>query len=1176
MNNIIETTTQGELGEFVHLHVHTEYSLLDGKTKIKDLADELASRGATACAITDHGVMYGTHEAFKEFTKRGIKPIIGCEFYTKSLDGSKDRNHLILLAKNQKGAQNLRKLLEESYDPENFYSKPHVPLKSLEAHSEGVICLSGCLGGSIPRALKKGDYDLAMEYARFFKNIYGEDFYIEIQRHEIEIEKSINAQLLILAKNLGIEVVATSDSHYLNKEDKEAHEVLLCIATKKTMDDPSHFSFDGTNYHLLTNEEAHSLYGDIPQAISNTRCIADKCSMEVLEEKIRMPKFPIPATFASEEAYLTHLASEGFRMNFAGTEKIMNPVYHERFSYEMSVINKMGFPGYFLIVQDYINFARSKGIYVGPGRGSAAGSLVAFCLGITDLDPIEFDLLFERFLNPDRISMPDIDTDFEHSRRGEVQEYIREKYGKDKVCGIATFGTLAAKMACKDVAKALGYDVATGVRIAKLIPDEVGMTIKMAINNNPELAALIETDSDVAKIVSIAQKVEGLKRHVSQHACGMIISPSAVSDHIPTMLIQGELVAQHNMSECEEQGSLKMDLLGLKNLTVMHDTLTSIEKNIGAEAVLDKIKSSNSEVRYHDIPLNDRATYTLLAKGLTGGVFQLESPGMTKMIVDMFSDIDNLSDEDIGVQCFERLIAAVALYRPGPMDSIPSYIAGMRDQSKIHYDHESLKEILAPTYGIIVYQEQVIQIVKSLAGFSGGQADDVRKAMGKKIAEKMEKAHKIFIHGNKEAFEAGDDKHYAPGCIANGIPENIATIIWEKMADFAKYAFNRSHAACYAWISYLTAYMSCHMGEHFYSGMLTSYSSTADKFKDYLSQVALRGFKLLPPSVNTSSVNFSAMDGKISYSLQGIKGVNSLANVIETERLSGGVYTSPDDLMSRLRKVNNKCPKGSWEGLAYSGALDCFGFNRREITNAFSEIEASCKANAEAEELGQLSFFSAEERLTNISECKDFTTKQKLELEFEVLGIYVSGHPLDDVVKKLTPVEAKTVGSIDLFPGGEEFYGKKVGLIGQVKNVSPILTKKGDRMCSFILQGKYKEVKCVVFPKQYQMIGHIKSNSIVGIVGNYATNGDFGPQLIVDSLTSGYEDRKEDSLIITVTDKGSQEAALNVLKSAPAGNISVFLKAKGQTKLYRLSFAVEKTSALMTNLANWEYSACTL
>lgn len=614
-----------------------------------------------------------------------------------------------------------------------------------------------------------------------------------------------------------------------------------------------------------------------------------------------------------------------------------------------------------------------------------------------------------------------------------------------------------------------------------------------------------------------------------------------------------------------------MDLLGLKNLTAMHDTLRMVERDYGKEVVLSQINSSHDEIRYHDIPLNDRDTYKLLAEGITTGVFQLESPGMTQTIVDMLADIDGLSDEEITEQCFERLIAVVALYRPGPMDSIPAYIEGMRDQSKIHYDHESLKGILSSTYGIIVYQEQVIQIVKELAGFSGGQADDVRKAMGKKIAEKMEKAHKIFIHGNKEAYESGVDRHYAPGCIANGIPEDVATVIWNKMADFAKYAFNRSHAACYAWISYLTAYMACHWSSQFYAAMLTTYAGT-DKFNEYLSSATTQYIEILQPCVNNSGAEFDVKDGSIMYSLQGIKAVNSVAPLIASERGANGAYKNPDDFLNRITEAGGKLGKGTWEGLVYAGALDCFGYNRKELINAFSAFVNTQKTTAEERFMGQISLFTEAQTATFVTPCKDYTERQKLAYEYDVLGIYISGHPLDGALEKLSPEE--NIVSVDNFSMNETMVGKTVSIIGQAKNVQMRMARSGDSMCTFSLRGRYKEVKCVLFPRQFQVVGTVSGNSIISVTGKVGEDSGFGNQILVDAVGTGFETRSNhnESLVITVTSKESQEALLQLLNQVSEGNTPVFLQVPGSEKKYPINRSVQNSASLLNSLVNWEYS----
>lgn len=717
---------------FSDLHRHSDNSLKDGLTKVKDMVKKTEYSGA----LTDHGVMYGFLEYYKAMKKAGKHPIIGFEGYTESNPGDMDRRHVILLAKNEAGYKNLLKLTSEAFD--HFKMRPHVTWDMFEKYHEGVICTSACLSGPIPTAIRKGNMKLAEKITERFISIFGtEDFYIEIQRHHIKDEDVVNPALLRIAKKYGLKVIATTDSHYPNKEDKEAHEVILCLQNNKTMNDKDRRRYDGDGYFLHNSEQMEELFSDIPEALDNTLEIAEKCNVEIKLGEVNLPNYEFPAPFTSAEDYMLHIATEGFKTRFAGTEHEKDPVYLERFKYEYDMIKKMGFCAYFIIVWDFLNWARTHNIYVGPGRGSAAGSLVAYCMGITDLDPIHYQLFFERFLNPERVSYPDIDSDIEHVGRPAVIQYMIDKYGAGNVCRIVTFGTFAAKQALKDVARVFGHPASFGAKLANLIPEKT-KTIADGLEKNPEFKKLYETNLDVQQVVNIAQRIEGGKRHASQHACGLCVAPSSVSDYLPTSMEIDEetgekaLTAQVVMSEVEELSLIKMDLLGLKNMSVIHEVRDAVIEHYGEKEILRQIGSTKDHFDYEDIPLDDIETYQMLEKGLTGGVFQLESDGMTKgVIVPMLWDIKDGMGDKTGDELFERLIAAVALYRPGPMDYIPDYLESMRDRSKIHYDHPLQKKSLEPTYGVMVYQEQLMQIAQQVAGYSMAEADILRKAAGR-------------------------------------------------------------------------------------------------------------------------------------------------------------------------------------------------------------------------------------------------------------------------------------------------------------------------------------------------------------------------------------------------------------------------------------------------------------
>lgn len=780
---------EGRVIRFADPHRHSDCSLLDGMTQIP----EMVALTEYAGALTDHGVMYGFLTYYKAMKAAGKRPIIGFEAYMEGLDGQLKGNHLVLLAKNEQGVKNLFKLTSEGYD--NFKRKPHVTWAMLEKYHEGVVALSACLAGVIPSALLNENEDAARYAIKRFISIFGtEDFYIELQRHYIHEEDIIRPKLIQLAKEYGLKVVASTDSHYPRKEDARAHELLLCLQTDKTMDDPTHMKFPGTGYHIHTSEEMEELFADCPEALDNTLDLAEKCDVELKLNEVNLPKYEIPKRFSNASEYMVYLAQEGFKEHFGGTEHEKDPVYTDRFDYEIKMIQQMGFESYFIIVWDFINYCRKHDIYVGPGRGSAAGSIVAYCLGITDIDPIKYNLLFERFLNPERVSWPDIDSDIEFSRRPEVIKYMTKKYGEENVCHIVTFGTLAAKQAVRDVARCLNKPVSYSTRLSGLIPKGPGMTIDQALNTSPEFRNAYNTDQDAHEIIDLAQRLEGNRRHASQHACGIVLAPTQVSDYLPTSMERDTetglkaLTSQVEKDEVEALSLIKMDLLGLKNMGVIHEVMDRIMVTRGESSVRAQLKiPADSKLRYQDIPLDDRASYKMLAQGLTGGVFQLESAGMTSLVQELLADIDSLPEERMG-ECFERIVAAVALYRPGPMDYIPDYLSGVKDPANVHYDCPEEESILASTYGVLVYQEQLMQIARKLAGYTMGEADVIRKACAKKKQHLLVEERKKFIYGNKADFDAGKTKHHIIGCVDNGIPEKVAIEIWEKMEKFGKYA----------------------------------------------------------------------------------------------------------------------------------------------------------------------------------------------------------------------------------------------------------------------------------------------------------------------------------------------------------------------------------------------------
>ena len=1131
---------------FADLHRHSDNSLQDGMTKVKDMV----SRTEYAGALTDHGNMYGFLEYYKGMKDAGKKPILGFEGYMEGLDGSLTRRHVILLAKNDIGYKHLLKLTSESFD--HFKMKPHVTWAMLEKYHEGIICLSACLAGLIPTAIKDGNMELAEETIQRYISIFGkDDFYIELQRHHIQEEDMVRPKLVYLAEKYRLKTVATTDSHYPNPEDREAHDVLLCLQTEKTINDEKRMRYQGDGYFLHNSEQMEELFSDFPEALDNTLEIAEKCNVTVKLGDVNLPNYEIPAPFTSSDEYMLHIAKEGYQSRFGGTPLENNQEYRDRFDYEAKMIKQMGFSGYFIIVWDFINWAKNNNIYVGPGRGSAAGSMVAYCMGITDLDPIKYNLLFERFLNPERVSYPDIDTDIEHVGRPKVIQYMIQKYGADHVCRIVTFGTFAAKQAIKDVARVFEFPASYGAKLSSMVPDGVGMTIDKALEESVELQNTYQYDEDAKKIIDIAKRIEGGKRHASQHACGLCVAPSAVSDFLPTsMEVDDEtgekaLTSQVIMTEVEELSLIKMDLLGLKNMSVIHEVIDAVVKNYGEQKILEQIHSDKPHLRYQDIPLNDRETYRMLAHGLTGGVFQMESPGMTKVITQMLEDIDTLPDDRIE-ECFERLIAAVALYRPGPMDFIPNYIAGLQDIHNVHYVTPELQDILQSSYGVIVYQEQVMQIVRKLAGYSLGRADVVRKAMGKKKQKVMDAEKLVFLYGNKDAYESGKDAAYAPGCIENGIPEPVAQEIWSQMSDFAKYAFNRSHAACYAYIAYLTAYMSCHWPAEFYAAMLNAFIEASDKMKAYLAQANNRGIKLMLPDIQKSICHFSATQGGILFGLQGISGLKAMAVHIVEEREENGPYKGIQDLYERLGGKDEKLNKKCIEGLVYSGALREFSDNKAALLEQYNLVEANYKAEATNRILNQISLFGEADTKIELPEVRRLSPEFELTKEMETLGMYVSSHPTDLYTGKIKEhIEVTPLEKLIQIETPMRF----IKTIALIKDIKRFYTKQRREMASFTAETKYASISCVVFPDNLDEIkAYLNENAVYCISGSLIKDnrGD-GMQLSVQELLAPdfVLTAPQEAVRVSIFNRAEQDAVLYFIKTHP-GDTPVILLAAGR------------------------------
>lgn len=996
---------------YVPLHRHSEYSLLDGSIRIKDLVDRTPFIGA----ITDHGNMFGFLKYYTEMKKQGKIPIIGMEGYMKDIDGENKRHHVILLCKNNTGYKNLCKLTSNSYEEENFYRKPQITWEDLEKHSEGLVVLSACLGGEIPQNIIKGDLNRAKKVACKFKEIFKDDFYIEIQRHGLDDEATVNPRLESIADELGIKIVATSDAHYLNKEDSKVHEILLCMQTKKTINDPDRFRFKGKNYHLHTKEEMENLFSDKKEYVRNTLEVAKKCtSLELDLGHVKLPDFQIPQNI-SEYDYFRRLIYMGSVNRGINLNDKKNLVYLERVKKELEVITNMGFIGYFLIVQDFVNYAKSKGILVGPGRGSAAGSLICYFLNITEVDPIRHGLIFERFLNPDRISMPDIDIDFPDDKREEVIEYVRNKYGEDRVSNIITFGTLGAKMVVRDVARTLEYPYAIGDSISKKIPMKPKITLNDCLEDE-EFKSFIDGNATNKEIMKYALNLESLPRHSSKHACGVIISSEKISDVIPEAIVgrKGDKsrVTQVTMTECEDLGLLKMDFLGLKTMTHIANTLEAIKKNRGID------------MKFVDIPIDDKDSYELLAKGLTSGLFQLESEGMRSFMTRLFGDIftnKNITNEEL----FERLTAGISLYRPGPIDYIDDYLAGMRNSRSITYDTKELEPILKSTYGIIVYQEQVMEIARKLAGYTMAGADSLRKSMGKKKREIMEMEKPKFLEG----------------CKKNGISEEISTTIWDKMEKFCQYAFNKSHAVGYAYIAAKTTYLKRYFHEEFMAELLNTCIGNSEKISKYLNDIKSEGLKISLPNINKSMNNYYGKDGEVFIGFSGIKNVGKTGALIEKER----GFRAFESLSDFVLRTKDFLDRSSFESLVYAGAFDEIHPNKKELIVSFDNFKSFIKREQKRDK-NQFSMFDGMDKVEDlIIKCNDIPPINKALLEEEVLGMIISNHPV-----KIVKEEFKNAKLYENTVGGL-LSGKKGSLIAMVNNVDKRFSKDGRVYISFSL-----------------------------------------------------------------------------------------------------------------------------
>ena len=1040
---------------FTHLHLHTGFSLLDGSSKISELVKRVKELGMDACAITDHGVMYGVIEFYKACKAEGIKPIIGCEVYVapgsrfeKGVEKSAKRyNHLILLAENDTGHKNLMKIVSRGFT-EGFYYKPRVDYELLREYHEGIIASSACLAGIVPTKLREGDYEGAKAEALRLRDVFGENnFFLELQDHGLPEQKFANQGLMRISAETGIPLIATNDCHYLYKEDAEAHDVLICIQTQKIVTDDDRMKYEGGQFYVKSPEEMKEIFHYIPEAIENTEKIAERCNVEIEFGKYHLPEYPVPEGYTAL-SYLNKLCEDGFKLRYEGITGDEENELRARLKYEIDTISNMGFVDYFLIVWDYINFAKEHNIAVGPGRGSAAGSIVAYCLGITGVDPIKYNLLFERFLNPERVTMPDIDIDFCVLRRQEVIDYVTEKYGREKVVQIVTFGTMAAKMVIRDVGRALDLSYSFCDKVAKMIPNELKMNIDKALKDNPDLMQLYEENEDAKKLIDLSRRLEGLPRHTSIHAAGVVISKREVDSYVPiSTSSDGAVTTQYTMETIEQLGLLKMDFLGLRNLTVIEKAVELVNRN--------RRKSGQDDFDIEKIDMEDENVYLMISEGKTEGVFQLESPGMTSFMKKLRPD--NIED----------IIAGISLYRPGPMEFIDDYINGKRNSTEVEYDCEELKPILQSTYGCIVYQEQVMQIVRELAGYSYGQSDLLRRAMSKKKDSVMRQERQNFVYG--------DESKGIPGCVAKGVSEQVANKIYDKMIDFAKYAFNRSHAAAYAFITYQTAYLKYYYPKEYMAALLTSVMSNTGKVSEYILSSKNMGIAILPPDVNEGEGNFTAVKEGIRYGMSAIKGLGgNVTEAIVRDREERGDYKSLSDLVERLSGILNK--KGL-EALIKSGALDGLSGTRREKMAVYEQVLDSVSHEKHSKMAGQLSLFDvAPQEDLSALEVKmpvlgEFDMETKLAFEKEMIGIYLSGHPLYDYQDFLRGI--CNANSMDFVYDEEE---ERVNvrsdmnyvLGGIAAGVNVKLTRNNQRMAFITLEDLVGNIEVIVFPRDFE------------------------------------------------------------------------------------------------------------
>ena len=1144
---------------FAHLHVHTEYSLLDGSNKIKECVSRVKELGMNSVAITDHGVMFGVIDFYRAAKAVGIKPILGCEVYVapgsrfdKEAAGSGEERyyHLVLLAENDLGYHNLMKIVSRGFT-EGYYYKPRVDLEVLKEFHEGIIALSACLAGEVQRNILRGMYSEGKEAALRYQKIFGEgNFFLELQDHGMQEQKMVNQSLLRMSQETGIELVATNDIHYTYAEDEKPHDMLLCIQTGKKLSDENRMRYEGGQYYIKSEEEMRTLFPYALQALENTQKIADRCNVEIEFGVTKLPKYDVPEGYTSWE-YLQHLCYQGLKKRYpSGDEALKN-----RLEYELSVIKSMGYVDYFLIVWDFIKYAKDHGIMVGPGRGSAAGSIVAYCLEITSIDPIKYQLLFERFLNPERVSMPDIDVDFCFERRQEVIDYVVEKYGSDRVVQIVTFGTMAAKGVIRDVGRVMDLPYAFVDSIAKMIPKELNITLDRALSMNPELKKLYQEDDQVHELIDMSKRLEGLPRHTSMHAAGVVISQKSVDEYVPLSLgSDGSVVAQFTMTTLEELGLLKMDFLGLRTLTVIQDAARLASESAG------------ERIDINQIDYDDKRVLESIGTGKTDGIFQLESGGMKSFM------------KELKPQNLEDIIAGISLYRPGPMDFIPQYIKGKNHPETITYDCPQLEPILAPTYGCIVYQEQVMQIVRDLAGYTLGRSDLLRRAMSKKKGEVMERERKNFVYGNSEEG--------VPGCIANGIDEETANKIYDEMIDFAKYAFNKSHAAAYAVVSYQTAWLKYYYPVEFMAALMTSVIDNPGKVSEYIYTCRQLGIEILPPDINKGEGSFSVDNGNIRYGLAAIKSIGRpVIDAIIAERNARGEFKNLNDFIERLsgKEVN----KRTIESFIKSGAFDSLGGTRKQFMVIYVKILDQVNQERKYSMTGQLSLFDMvgddqkAEFDIPLPPVGEYEKETKLAFEKEVLGIYLSGHPMEEYEEKWKKNISRTTldfqldeetGRTKVHDGAREIVG------GIITSKTIKYTKNNQTMAFIMLEDLAGSVEVVIFPKVYEKNQqYLNEESKVFVKGRVSEEDEAASKLICESIVPFEQTKRE--LWLQYADKeaylSKEKELLELLKDSD-GSDSVVIYCKKEKAIKRLpaNRNVSADKVLLSKLTNYLGESC--